>query len=452
MSGLKKLAVQGVFWTVLGFGSNNILRLIGNVLLAWFLPKEFLGLMVIVNIFLTGLQLFSDVGINLNIIQSKRGEEPAFYNTAWTMQILRGFLIFIFCLLLCYPFSLLYNNPQLAYLIPLMGITTIIGGFQSTALLTLERKLQLKKLTLLEICLQTITITVMVLLAWRTRSIEALVIGTIVSVSLRLCASHLIIPKYRNKLCWDQSAVKDIFSIGRWVFLSTAITFLAEQSDRLLLAKLFDPGWLAVYNVALMFGDVPRQIGMALGARVILPVASQLAREESRPEMRRKLLKNRRLLTYALMTIIIFLAGFGDRLVDLLYSNKPPTDYTDAQWMLPIIALGIWPRILCSTIEPSLFAIAKLQYSTIANVTRFAVTSIGILIGFKFFGAVGAVIAVALNDLFYYTIVNYGLYKEGLSGIRQDITATGVMLLTLGVIIFIRLQLGLGLPIEALFR
>jgi O-antigen/teichoic acid export membrane protein len=271
---------------------------------------------------------------------------------------------------------------------------------------------------------------------------------------LRLIASHLLIPKYRNRLYWDPDAAKDIFSLGRWVFFSTAITFLAEQSDRLLLAKLFDPGWLAVYNVALMFGDVPRQIGMALGGRVILPVASQLAREEgsSRAEMRTKLLRNRKFLTYALMAIIIFLAGFGDRIVDLLYSNKPPTDYSDAQWMLPIIALGVWPRILCATIEPSLFAIAKLQYSTVANVTRFIVTSGGILLGFKLFGALGAIIAVALNDLFYYAIVSYGLLKEGLSGLKQDIIATTVMLLILAVIIGLRFQLGWGLPIDALFR
>lgn len=38
--------------------------------------------MALVHIFVIGLNLFSDVGIGLSIIQNKRGDEPDFINTA----------------------------------------------------------------------------------------------------------------------------------------------------------------------------------------------------------------------------------------------------------------------------------------------------------------------------------------------------------------------------------
>jgi hypothetical protein len=43
----------------------------------------------------------------------------------------------------------------------------------------------------------------------------------------------------------------------------------------------------------------------------------------------------------------------------LLYDNR----YQAAAWMLPILALGIWPRLLCATIDSSLIALGKMQYS-----------------------------------------------------------------------------------------
>ena len=51
------------------------------------------------------LGLLSDMGLRQNIIQSHRGDDPAFLNTAWTVQIIRGFVLFALTLLLalCAP-------------------------------------------------------------------------------------------------------------------------------------------------------------------------------------------------------------------------------------------------------------------------------------------------------------------------------------------------------------
>jgi hypothetical protein len=124
--------------------------------------------------------------------------------------------------------------------------------------------------------------------------------------------------------------------------------------------------------------------------------------------------------------------------------------YIDAAWMLPILTVGIWPRLLCNTNEPSLFAIGKPQYTTVANFTRFVWTSLGVWFGFSLFEIPGAIIAVALNDLSYYLAVNYGLWREGLSGLMQDILATALLVALLAVVLTGRFFLKFGLPIDGL--
>src|SRR5690554_1654660 len=96
-----------------GYGTAQLLRLASNVILAKLLFPEAFGLMVLVAIFMQGIAMFSDIGILPSIIQNKRGDDPAFLNTAWTIQVIRGVLIWIVACIGAYPYALIYNEPLL---------------------------------------------------------------------------------------------------------------------------------------------------------------------------------------------------------------------------------------------------------------------------------------------------------------------------------------------------
>ncbi|MEM9567949.1 MAG: oligosaccharide flippase family protein, partial [Cyanobacteria bacterium P01_E01_bin.34] len=102
---LKSTAVRGVLWTVAAFGSQQVLRFASNLILTRLLIPEFFGLMALVNSLRLGLELFSDVGIGQNIIQSPRGEDPLFLNTAWSIQIIRGILLWLACWAIAQPIA-----------------------------------------------------------------------------------------------------------------------------------------------------------------------------------------------------------------------------------------------------------------------------------------------------------------------------------------------------------
>jgi O-antigen/teichoic acid export membrane protein len=444
---LKKQAVRGVLWTVLNYGASQVLRLGGNLLLTRLLYPEFFGLMALVNIFIVGLRLFSDVGIGLSIVQNKRGEDPAFINTAWTIQVIRGFVLWAFCIGIAFPLAAIYEQPQLLLLLPVVGLSTIIDGFTSTAPYSLERHLELRKLTVLELSTQGVQLVIMVVWAYFNRTIWALAVSGLIAGLFKMVWTHRLIPGYKNHWQWEARSVTEIFSFGRWIFLSTALTFLAEQADRLILGRLLSLELLGIYGIAIMLSDVPRQVALALSHRVVLPAASRLA-DLPRSQLRAKILKHRRLLLLVLLGAIAVLAGFGDVIIGFLYDSR----YAAAGWMLPLLALGIWPRLLCATIETSLYAINKMQYTTTANFCRLLSTSIGIWVGYSLLQVPGAVIAVALNDIFYYSAVNYGLHREGLGCLSQDLQATGLLGLLLFGMMVVRGSLGLGSPIDGMWQ
>jgi O-antigen/teichoic acid export membrane protein len=260
--------------------------------------------------------------------------------------------------------------------------------------------------------------------------------------------SHRLLPHQPNRLAWDKEAAQKIFTFGKWIFFSTALTFLASQADRLILGKLLSPTVLGLYGIAYTFADVPRQVIIALSGKVIFPTFSKLA-NLPRETFRAKILKNRIPILLALAAGLPILVSFGDYVIFILYKKE----YYEAAWMLPIIALGIWHTTLYSTMSPALLALGKPIYNTLG----YLFTLIGIvtflLVGYHLMGIKGAVMAVAVGDLPFYAVTMYGLWREKLGCFKQDLWATALFICLLVALIFVRqFVFKLGLPIDSMPR
>ncbi|MGB7709837.1 MAG: oligosaccharide flippase family protein [Microcoleus sp.] len=445
MSSEKKLAIKGAFWTIISYGGSQIIRFGSNLILTRLLLPELFGLMGLAYVFIIGVHLFSDIGLGPSIIQNKRGEEPEFLNTVWTMQVIRSFFVWLCLMLITWPVATFYQEPRLLWLIPAISINTLIGGLNSTAISSLNRKMAVKQVVIFEFGLQIVSTTVMIVWAWFDRSILAIVAGGFAGSVTELIWSHLLMRGKSNRFAWDREAVKEIFSYGKWIFLSTLLFFLCSQADRLVLGKIFSLTMLGIYGIAFTLGDMPRQVIIALGGRVIFPSISMLA-DLPREELRAKIIKNRKLILIPLAIGLAIFVSFGDQLILTLYRKE----YAAASWMLPILALGIWHTTLHNLMSSCLLAIGKSQYGAMGNFVTFLSISIGIPIGYHFMGNLGAVLAVAVGDIPTYLVISYGLWKEGLFCFWQDIKLTALFLGVLGILLFCRFHFGHTLPIDRL--
>ncbi len=444
---LRKLALRGAMWATVGFGFGQVLRLASNLILTRLLAPELFGLMTLAQTAITGLSMFSDIGTNASVVRHARGEDPRFLNTAWTLQVIRGVWLWLGMALLAVPLANFYGDSRLTLLLPLLGISGFINGFTSTAPYVLNRRLAMKQAALFEVGTQVLFLLTLILcvLVWPT--IWGMVLGGLLGAAERMICSHLLLPNMRNHLAWDRSALRELISFGKWLFLSTAALFLGEQADRLVLGKLFSFEMLGIYGVAATLADMPRQVSAVLSGKVVFPAISRVS-QRSRAEIQKLILRNRRLPLMAAAAGLALMVGLGDLAIQLLYDAR----YDQAAWMLPILALSIWPRVICNTSEPALLAIGRPQYVTLGNVLRFVATVAGIQLGYLWGQIPGAIVAVALRDLPYYLAANFGLYRERLSVARQDALLTGFLVVILAAIVALRLALGFGTPLDTLWN
>ena len=392
-------ARRSSIWSFIDFGGSQGLRLISNLVLARFLFPEAFGLMALVSVVIVGLALFSDTGIRPLILQSDRGDDPDFLNTAWTVQVMRGVFLSAMVLAVAAPVAALYDEPQLAHILPCAGLSLMIDGLNPTTVHTVNRHLALGRYIRIKLGAQALSLVVLAALAWQLQSVWALVIGNVVAAILSTASYHLFLPGQKNRFRMEPDAAKQIIRFGKWIFLSTAAGFLINQGDRAILGLHVSLDMLGVYNIGYFLAGSPLLLNSALQQAVMIPLYRMRPPLESN-ENRAALFRARRLIAVSMLVAAALLAFAGPSLVALLYDPR----YMAAGPMITLFSLSMVPMVCLNTIGAALVGAgnARAMFFVVATTAIFQTTFL--IIGVQMFGVPGALIAPGLSILASYPL------------------------------------------------
>lgn len=387
-------------WLVIGYGGSQALRLASNLILTRILFPEAFGLMALVQVVVTGLMLFSDVGTGPSIAQNARGDDPDFLDTAWTIQLVRGFLLWGVTGLLAWPAAQFYGAPELLWFLPVAGAGLAIAGFNPTRIETANRHLLVGRLTLLDLAAQLIGIASMVMLALATQSVFALVIGGVILAAAKLALTHWGLPGRHNRLRWDRTAALELIRFGKWIFLSTAFWFLTSQGDRAILGKFVPLDVLGVYNIGYFLASFPMLLGHAVNQRLMIPVYRDKPAAAD-PANRRRQRQLRFGLTGGILALLLGMALSGPWLVDLLYDDR----YAQAGGMVVLIALALAPAVIGMTYDQAALAAGDSRSFFLFSAVRAILQTALFLTGVLWLGLPGGVLALCLAMLGAYPLL-----------------------------------------------
>lgn len=349
--GIFARAMRGSAFVALGYVASQLLRLGSNLILARLLFPEAFGLMALVAVVMTGLTMFSDVGLGPAIMSSRRGDEPRFLDTAWTIAVGRGVLLWLLTCALAWPLAQFYAAPDLALILPVAGLALVISGCNTTRLETANRHLVLGRVTLLDLLAQLAGIVAMVGLALATGSVWALVWGGLVTAAVKLVLIARWLPGHRNRFDWDRSAAGELIRFGGWIFLSTACGFMLAQGDKAILGRYLSLQALGVYNIGWFLASFPMLLAMAVVGRVFLPIYREVAADGS-ALLQRRLRRMRMGMTGLVMGLLAVVALLGVPLVGLLYDAR----YAAAGAIVVALACAQLPTALIATYDQAALA------------------------------------------------------------------------------------------------
>ena len=387
-------------FSLAGFATENLVRLAGNLVLTRLLFPEAFGLMAIVTVVMSGLAMISDIGIRPSIIQSARGKDLVFLNTAWTIQVIRSLILFAIAWAIAAPVAAFYEEPLLAEMLPVAGLLPLMMGFASTRMSTANRDLQLGRLTLLSIGAQIAGLILTIILAYWFRSVWALLWGMLLTPLLLATLSHVVLPGNRDRLQFEWAAARELFSFGIYIFIATVAGFLVQHGDRVVLGKFVSLEDLALYNIALFLAMVPRLLSSKLIDVVFLPLYVQKPPAES-ADNRRKVIKVRFVITGFLLAMAFVFGALGDWLIVLLYDVR----YEAAGPIMVLIAIAQMPVLITASYDRLAIAVGETRNFAIIVICLAVIRVSVLLVATMHFGVVGAAFAALPSTLLHYPIL-----------------------------------------------
>lgn len=398
--GLMARVLRSTSWIMIGYGGSQALRLGANLMLARLLFPEAFGLMALVTVVTVGLSLFSDVGIGPAIAQNARGDDPDFLDTAWSIQVLRGFALWGMTLVLAWPMAWFYDAPELLYYLPIAGIGLALAGFNPTRIETAHRHLLVGRVTALDLGAQILGVGAMVVLAWISGSVIALVLGGVIQAAAKLILTSIGLPGVRNRFRWEPEAARELIRFGKWIFLSTAFWFLTSQGDRAILGKFVSLEVLGIYNIGFFLASFPMLLGHAVNQRLMIPVYRDKPVSQD-PANRRKQRLLRAGLTTAILTLLLLMAWIGPWLVAWLYDAR----YAQAGAMMVLIALALVPAVITMTYDQAALAAGDSRSFFVFTASRAVLQTALFLWATSWFGLPGGIGAMGVSMLLAYPVL-----------------------------------------------
>jgi O-antigen/teichoic acid export membrane protein len=421
MQSLKRRSLTAAAWAGGNHALGQALRLGGNLVLTRLLMPEAFGIMSVVAVLMMALYQLSDIGTGVSIVQSPRGEERAFVHTAWTVQVIQGVVLWVIAVAIAgaiafaqgrqwFSAGTAFADPRLPLLWVVASFTTVINGFVSINTRIAERQLALKRLFVLDTVGQLITLCVMVLGAYYTGSVWALVVGGLVGSLVRCALSHTALPGEPMGFRLERSALHEQAFKGKGVFLSTSLAFLAVNGDRFLVGSSLDTATMGFYSIALGLAGISTATINAVYFKTVFPSLSEVVRTDP-ARVGRVYRKFQAVADLAIGGMAGLFFMLADPIVGLLYDDR----YRMAGYIFGALCIGsIGER--ARVIDQIFLANGKPMLVAYSMVPRVVVLFAGIPLGHAYGGLDGVLVAVVLSQFASWPVSHWYRARLGIRG------------------------------------
>jgi len=410
--------VKGGIWVFSLRIAERIFYLIRLIILARILAPHDFGLMGIALLTMATLETFSQTGFQAALIQKKEDTKD-YLNSAWTVMIIRGFILFMILYFIAPHVATFFREPQAKLIIQIIGLSILIHAFTNIGIVYFQKELEFNKQFVYQFFGTFTDFVVAVSAALIIRNVWAIVFGLLAGNCARLVMSYLIHP-YRPQVSLDFSKVKELFGFGKWVLGSSVLVFLVTQGDSALVGKLLGAAVLGFYQMAYKISNTPTSEITNVISQVTFPAYSKL--QDNLPKLTEAYLKVLQLISY----LSFLIAG-------LIFALAP--EFTRAflgeKWMpmvpaMQVLAFAGLSRSIAATSGFIFYGVGKPKVDTKLQILRLFILALLIYPFTVKWGILGTSFVVFLS--IFITSIGFSYYAIKITkcGIK-DFTKTIVI-------------------------
>lgn len=258
---------------ILGFGSTLVLARV-------LVPADF-GLVAIATAFSQTIDAFSQIGLRSALIRHEE-EGKELYNTAFTLQVIRGFLTGA-VITATVPFTgAWFGDARLGPILLILAALAVASGFENVGIATIQRDFRFHLEFILQLAPRVLQVAVAVTAALVFRSYWALIAGIAVAKIARLVGTY-VVDRFRPRFAF--SRWRELADFAFWTWASSLASAAWERSDAFIVGVAFGAQAVGVYLVAAEIATLPLTEFVAPAAAAMFPGFAEAIRNRRESAM-----------------------------------------------------------------------------------------------------------------------------------------------------------------------
>lgn len=296
--------VVAAAWAVAARWVFRFLGLISTIILARFLTPQDFGLVAIAVSVLAVFDALSDFNFGAALVKFRDASDDE-YDTAWTLNVLRGLVIALILWGGAPLFANVFDEPRLKGVFYILGASMLVQSFVSIRMAEFLKYLSLEKEFIFRTASKLVSVAATIALAIIYRSYWALIVGGLIESFFRLGLSYFMAP-YRPR--FHIQSYKRLLTFSGGLMLINVLQVLWKRAEQFSLGYFMPARFVGLYKIGQEVGSMPVGELSAPLMRALFPALSYA--QNNKAEFDRLIHE-----ASAILTIILLPAGFGFALV-----------------------------------------------------------------------------------------------------------------------------------------
>jgi len=408
---LKDKTVSGMMWGAVGKVGTLTINFLSNLVLARLLMPEDFDCIGMLAIFLAVSNIFIQGGLGAALIQ-KKNPSRLDYSTVFYWNLVFAVVFYLLLFAMAPAVARFYGLPILQPMLRVQSSVLIIQSFAIVQITQLQKQMNFKALAI--------------------RNMEAALAGTLIAIPMAfkgygawsLVASAIVAAVVNVLLLWKMSSwrptlefslasLKQLFSFGGLMLLSSLAETLYTNLQGLIIGKRFPAGNLGYYMQAKKLEEVPVTGLSSIVNDVTFPAFSSL--QDDPEKLLAGMRKSTKALAFANFPMMILLIIIALPLITLLYGAKWETS---APYFQILCISGLIYTL--NTLNTNIIkALGKGKIYFIIQIVKRTIGIVLIFVGMRFgiYGLLWSVACVAyisfiINASVNKKLINYGIFTQ----------------------------------------
>ena len=373
--------------------ASRALQIVMVIILANLLsPKDF-GLLGIGLLVLSGLENFSDLGLNSAVIQQKEENVDRYLDTMWTLQLARGAVLATVIVLIAPVVASVFNEPRATDIVRLIALSPIFVALRNPGIVYFKKDLDFHLEFLYQMSGSVTRFAVSLAWALLSPTVWALVAGLVASEFVKTVFSYAG-HGYRPWLSLDRERAGELINYGKWITGNSILYFLNSEGDDAIVGWLLSATALGFYQMAFRLSNAPATEVTQVISNVMFPAFSTLQDD----------LWALRDAYYRMLQVTMFVSfpmAFGIAAVaDVFVLTFLGQEWAQMITVMKILAGYALLRSIGKTMSPLWKAIGRPDYITKVSLLRVVIAAILIIPATNAYGINGAGLVILGTYLF----------------------------------------------------